>query len=525
MIGSSKFLQQLTNSEIFIGLVGAVGTNLTVVTDVIEEELSRLNYRAEVIRLSDILKVIPKYKDKCKEGLLEDQRIESLMKAGDDLRESANSGEALALLGISAIREFRKENFNDEENPVSRQAYIFRSLKHPEEVNKLRKIYGNAFVLVSIYAPRAERVDRLSERIAESNKDSDKTVYRSNAEKLVVLDAKSGHKKYGQNVQDTFPLGDVFIRMAEKETIRKDIKRFLEAWFGHPFHTPGKDEYGMFHAYTVSLRSADLSRQVGAVIASEKGEILAVGCNDVPKALGGTVWEGEPGDFRDFQVGYDSSAIIKDRIISELLRKLQGKGWLSDPYMALDGKELLSKALDEEESPLNGSRVTSILEFGRIVHAEMSAIMDAARRGIPLQGATLYCTTFPCHMCARHIIAAGIKRVVFIEPYPKSMAKDLYPKTIVLDEEGDKSESVYFESFSGIAPSKYIDLFKMKKRKNKNGTIVNWDPFCSFPGVGMIVPTYQFVETAITDHISKNRNLFGLQEKQESDEKGENRDL
>jgi cytidine deaminase len=276
----------------------------------------------------------------------------------------------------------------------------------------------------------------------------------------------------------------------------------------------------MFHAYTVSLRSADLSRQVGAVITSENGEILAVGCNDVPKALGGTVWEGDPGDFRDFQVGYDSSAIMKDRIIAELLGKLKEKGWFSDQFSALDGKELLNKALNDDDSPLNGARVTSILEFGRIVHAEMSAIMDAARRGVPLQGATLYCTTFPCHMCARHIISAGIKRVVFIEPYPKSMAKDLYPKTIALDEEGDQSSSVVFESFSGIAPSKYIDLFKMKKRKNKDGTIVNWDPVDSFPSVGMLVPTYQFVETVITDHINKNRTLFGLQEKTKKTEKG-----
>jgi cytidine deaminase len=520
LTGSSKFLQQLTDSEIFIGLVGAVGTNLSVVTDVIKEELSRLNYKTEVIRLSDILKFIPKYNDKRKDGLPEDQRIQSLMKAGDDLRESTKAGEALALLGISAIREFRQESLKEEENPIPRQAYIFQSLKHPEEVNKLKKIYGSALAVVSIYAPRSERVDRLAERIAESKRDSDKTQYRSNAEKLVALDAKSGHKKYGQNVQDTFPLGDVFIRMAEKEAIRKDVKRFLESWFGHPFHTPRKDEYGMFHAYTVSLRSADLSRQVGAVITSENGEILAVGCNDVPKALGGTVWEGDPGDFRDFQVGYDSSAIMKDRIIAELLGKLKEKGWFSDQFSALDGKELLNKALNDDDSPLNGARVASILEFGRIVHAEMSAIMDAARRGVPLQGATLYCTTFPCHMCARHIISAGIKRVVFIEPYPKSMAKDLYPKTIALDEEGDQSSSVVFESFSGIAPSKYIDLFKMKKRKNKDGTIVNWDPVDSFPSVGMLVPTYQFVETVITDHINKNRTLFGLQEKTKKTEKG-----
>lgn len=57
------------------------------------------------------------------------------------------------------------------------------------------------------------------------------------------------------------------------------------------------------------------------------------------------------------------------------------------------------------------------------MHAEMFAITDAARRGLSVRDATLYCTTFPCHMCARHIIASGIRKVVYIEPYPKSMAK------------------------------------------------------------------------------------------------------
>lgn len=510
MAVSTKFLQQLHDSEIIIGLVGAVGTNLGLVCEVIEEELKQLKYSSHIIRLSDVLKSIPKYKTKCKKAVSEDQRIQELMKAGDDLRKNTNSGESLALLGISAIREYRKQLHQEENKPVPRQAYIFRSLKHPEEIDKLRKIYGGAFVVISIYSPRTERVERLAERIAISKNDSDNTQYRSDAEKLVSLDTKSGHKIFGQNVQDAFPLGDVFIRMAEKEVIRKNIKRFFEGWFGYPFHTPQKDEYGMFHAYTVSLRSADLSRQVGAVISSEKGEILAVGCNDVPKALGGTVWEGDPEDYRDFQVGCDSSAVMKDRIVTELLGKLKECGWLSEEHNKIDNETLLQKALNEESSPLKGTRITSILEFGRIVHAEMSAIMDAARRGVSLQGSTLYCTTFPCHMCARHIIAAGIKRVVFIEPYPKSMAKDLYSKTIFLDEESTTGSGVIFESFSGIAPSKYIELFKMKKRKNSDGTVINWEPTKSFPSVNMIRPTYQFIETTITAHINQNKKLFGF---------------
>jgi hypothetical protein len=73
-----------------------------------------------------------------------------------------------------------------------------------------------------------------------------------------------------------------------------------------------------------------------------------------------------------------------------------------------------------ESPPLKGSRAARVLEFGRVVHAEMSAITDSTRRGIGVKDTTRYCTTFPCRMYAQHIIAAGLAPVVHIEPYPKT---------------------------------------------------------------------------------------------------------
>jgi dCMP deaminase len=51
------------------------------------------------------------------------------------------------------------------------------------------------------------------------------------------------------------------------------------------------------------------------------------------------------------------------------------------------------------------------------IHAEMNAIVWAAREGISIQGATIYCTYEPCFDCTRAIIAAGLKRIVFREKY------------------------------------------------------------------------------------------------------------
>jgi len=57
----------------------------------------------------------------------------------------------------------------------------------------------------------------------------------------------------------------------------------------------------------------------------------------------------------------------------------------------------------------------------------MDAILALARGGeTGIVGSTLYCTNYPCHYCAKHIIAAGINRVVYLEPYEKSLARKLH---------------------------------------------------------------------------------------------------
>ena len=60
------------------------------------------------------------------------------------------------------------------------------------------------------------------------------------------------------------------------------------------------------------------------------------------------------------------------------------------------------------------------------VHAEQNAIIQAARLGIQLEGATLYCTHQPCVICAKMVINAGISRVVYREGYPDEFSLDLF---------------------------------------------------------------------------------------------------
>jgi deoxycytidylate deaminase len=168
--------------------------------------------------------------------------------------------------------------------------------------------------------------------------------------------------------------------------------------------------------------------------------------------------------------------------------------------------DLLGEAL----GLLRDKRISNLLEFGRVVHAEMNALMDAARRGVRLRGATMYCTTFPCHVCARHILAAGIRRVVYIEPYPKSLAEEMYRDAIVVDgSNGGDENALRFDSFVGIAPRRFIECFEALKRKDKNGYAVRrgQQPKLRF---GTIAQTHIETESACALQLTKIKAELGL---------------
>ena len=60
------------------------------------------------------------------------------------------------------------------------------------------------------------------------------------------------------------------------------------------------------------------------------------------------------------------------------------------------------------------------------VHAEQNAIAQAAKLGISVEGATLYCTHQPCVICAKIIINSGIKKVIYKYGYPDDFSLELF---------------------------------------------------------------------------------------------------
>lgn len=287
------------------------------------------------------------------------------------------------------------------------------------------------------------------------------------------------------------------------------IRRFVQALFGSNEVTPSHDEYGMYMAKSASLRSSDLSRQVGSAIFRSSGEVVALGCNEVPRAGGGTYWTGETPDARDFVSGQDPNEIQKVEILVDLLDRLKKGGHLSKELPNLDDANQIGKQLLEEGtiSTVSESRVMDLLEFGRIIHSEMSAICDAARKGLSIQDTILYCTTFPCHICAKHIVASGTKEAVFLEPYPKSYATELHRDSIVVDP-ADISGKVVFRPFIGISPYRYRDLFEKGKRKYSGGVAQKWNLGKRRPMVEVYFPSYFKAEAAVVSQLSQRLEVL-----------------
>jgi deoxycytidylate deaminase len=456
--------------ELVIGLVGPIGTDLPWISDALKEHLKSVGYSAFPIRISSLLRDLEPFAHLANIQDRDDYYHQH-MDAGNELCDRLERTDAAALLTILQIRSRREEingaNGRDPAEPLPRHAFIVNSLKRQDEITTLRRVYGDGFVLLGAYSSRDRRIDLLSTRIGRS-KNKDGRECRDLAERLITRDEAEG-ANFGQDVSHTYFRSDAFMDATDRSMADDALRRFVEVVFGHPFATPTQQEVGMQHAFSAALRSADLSRQVGSAITTADGQLLAVGTNEVPKAGGGLYWPG-PYDYRDFRFADtdEPNAEMKRVILSDLLVRMKEANLLAENV------ELDEAGVAAIGRKLKDSRLMDITEYGRMVHAEMAAITDAARRGVGIEGARLFCTTFPCHNCAKHIVAAGIREVIYIEPYPKSKVASLFSDSIALDQLPTENQ-VAFSTFVGFAPTRFADLFRMDKRVDGDKHILRWE--------------------------------------------------
>ena len=72
-------------------------------------------------------------------------------------------------------------------------------------------------------------------------------------------------------------------------------------------------------------------------------------------------------------------------------------------------------------------------ELCRGIHAEQNAVIQAAVHGVSVDGGTLYCTHQPCVVCTKILINAGIKRIVYANPYPDELAENMMKEATDLE--------------------------------------------------------------------------------------------
>ena len=520
-------------SDLVIAFVAAVGVNLQPAELVVEEKLTEFGYSVEKVRVTkDVLPLLdPKASGSFSNGF---ERISKMMEIGTLSRNKF--GKNIVALGIAAkIAELRRSKMN----PDTPTAYLVHSLKHPSEVQTLRELYPRGFYLIGIHAPPESRKNYLIHSLNMSPE---------SAEKLMDRDRKE-NADFGQKLVETFHLSDFFAGLEEvndPEEKRKNLARlknslirFLEIVFGHPNRTPTFGEYAMFLAFSAALRSADLSRQVGAVVTRER-EIVATGANDCPRFGGGLYWptlnpetfrfEDEP-DGRDWTRQLDSNRNEQWKLMQKILKEAREEfnAVLEEQAINAASEEELPDSLCESlinklDAVLERSGIRDLTEFGRVVHAEMEAMLSCARNGVSTVGASLYSTTFPCHNCAKHIIAAGIRKVIFIEPYLKSRAIDLHDDAIEISypscetEEQRKAQvKVSFEPFFGVGPRRFFDLFSMDigagypmiRKEKGSGRATQWSPESASPRVQMDSDSYLELEENAAQTFAQTVNPAG----------------
>ena len=138
---------------------------------------------------------------------------------------------------------------------------------------------------------------------------------------------------------------------------------------------PSWDQYFMDITRLVATRTTCLRRQVGAILVKDRN-ILATGYNGVPSGI----------------THCETAGCIRAK--------------LNVP---------------------SGERH----ELCRGLHAEQNAIIQAARHGTNIDGATLYCTTMPCIICTKMIINAGIRKICYAEGYSDDLARAMLQESAI----------------------------------------------------------------------------------------------
>lgn len=459
--------------EIIIGIAAPLGTDRKTFLDTLEMKLKERKY---VVKKISITEELINFTEK---NTAISFKYFVKMEVCNELRKKYSNGFLMGLV-INKIRELR----NDGEDKV---VYIIDQIKNLDEYNILSHVYGLNFLQISLFSNEQSRFNNLrtifkqdsvqnlqnykyvlneikffneeaNREILELVKNKNKDI-TTNFQKYILPDVthnlikkdftemESEQESNGQQVSKLFHLSHYFFNLDNTQIqINKEIKKFLSLVEGNNKEYPTQDEFGMSLAFQVSVRSNfPNNRHIGAAIISPYGEVISVASIRAPCSSSNTTLH----DQSQIQDGYK---IYKDKI----------EKWKN----FLKSEDLTNNLKPEELNTLKdiSTFFKESLDFHPCTHAEIAAIIDAAKLGISVRDASLYTTTFPCHLCAKEIINAGFSKVIYLEAYPKSKNKELYPKLIDFDPTYSSS-LLPFSFYSGVGPKRFMYVYSTKNKK------------------------------------------------------------
>ncbi|EKN3738833.1 hypothetical protein QK105_001459 [Yersinia enterocolitica] len=520
-INATQEIKDSVTPEIIIALCGPIGSPLHETAEQISFSLKKYGYKTYDIRLSDLIRINSKYTKINIDESTKLKKFKSLITVGDKLREIYGS-DILAKLAIAKISAERKKNFGEFDDIVNESSkgeaskiknqkicHIIDSVKNSSELELLKSIYGKMIFSIGVFSPLEARRENLSKINSLSVEDIAELINTDSGEEF----------DHGQSVRDTFPKCDYFLRvdsgLAEpgnaeaKGQILSKLERFFKLIFRSSVISPTEEENAMYAATSAARNSACLSRQVGAAVTSSSGELLSTGWNDVPRNGGGL---------------YGKQS-IRLKVIDPDHRcyALQNRNCSNDAEKRILAEVVINSLVQEKIIPvkkreaaiqtiIKNSRLKDLIEFSRAVHAEMHAILGASRvAGERILGGKIFVTTYPCHSCARHIIASGISEVYFIEPYRKSLALKLHSDAMT-ESVIETDEKVKLIQFDGVAPTRFLELFESGSRKSKAGVLELATEGAAMPVDSVSLKAIPKLEQVVIAEVDSNKlNLLRLE--------------
>ena len=237
---------------------------------------------------------------------------------------------------------------------------VIDSIRNPAEVEALRE---HDALLIGVDAQARIRFARAIERAARTGRVENAPTFEDFLAREAIENSDNPN---GQQLDRVLGMSDVMFRNDHDE---EELKRRVTRVFSRMPETDARKldwpTYFMRLAHLVSRRSSCIARHVGTVVV-RGNKLLCSGYNGTPSGM----------------------------------RNCDEGGCQRCNDVSIPSGERLDECL--------------------CVHAEQNAIFQAARHGINLEGAEMYCTTHPCVTCAKALVSVGVVRVWYDRTYPQA---------------------------------------------------------------------------------------------------------